>query len=249
MEEAGVVPPTSTSTPAASASVFLVLLLVGDLVYIAIHLVWTETKLLNSPLAALDVDRGYAEFFQYMKLLWAALLITFMSLRTRRWGYLAWAFLFAYLLLDDSFSVHENLGKLLAVRLALPAAFGLRAVDFGELLMTAMAGAVMTVILGWAYLRGGPELRRSSRHMLVLLLAIVFFGVGVDMVHSAIHPVGWMDNALVILEDGGELVVSSFIAWYAFLLVMVGDSSSGPTLAALLRAVFAHARALSGLRR
>ena len=112
-------PSRRPASPAASASLFLVLLLVGDLVYIAIHLVWTETTLLNSPLAALDVDRGYAEFFQYMKLLWTGLLLTCLCLRTRRWGYLAWALLFAYLLVDDSFSLHENLGKMLADRLAL----------------------------------------------------------------------------------------------------------------------------------
>jgi hypothetical protein len=243
-EEAVAVPSASTYTQAASASLFLVLLLVGDLVYIAIHLVWTETKLLNSPLAALDVDRGYAEFFQYMKLLWTVLLLALLSLRTRRRGYLAWALLFAYLLVDDSFSLHENIGKLLAGRLALPDAFGLRGIDFGELLVTAMAGAVVAVGLGWAYLRGGEELRRSSRHMMVLLLAIVFFGVVVDMVHIASRPVGWLDNALVILEDGGELVVTSFIAWYAFLMVMAGDRSQGASLAGLIGAVFAHGRAV-----
>jgi len=248
-EEAGAVPPTGTSAPAASASLFLVLLLVGDLVYIAIHLVWTETKLLNSPLAALDVDRGYAEFFQYMKLLWTVLLLTCLSLRTRRWGYLAWALLFAYLLVDDSFSLHENLGKVLASRLSLTGALGLRAVDFGELLVSAMAGGVLAVGLGWAYLSGVDELRRSSRHLLVLLLAIVFFGVVVDMVHIASHPVGWLDNALVILEDGGELVVTSFVAWYAFLLVMAGDRSQGASVVGLIVAVAAHGRAASRPRR
>ncbi len=202
---------------------FLALLLVGDLVYIAIHLVWTETTLLHSPLAALDVDRGYAEFFQYLKLLWTGLLLTCLCLRTRRWGYLAWALLFLYLLVDDSFSLHENFGRTLADRLALQDAFGLRAIDFGELLVSATAGAVLAVAIGWAYLRGAGEFRRSSRDLLVLLLALVFFGVMVDMVHIALDPVSWIDNALVILEDGGELVVTSFIAWYAFRLLVAGS--------------------------
>jgi hypothetical protein len=217
--------PTSQAGPAAGASAFLVLLLVGDLVYVAIHLVWTETTLLNSPLAALDVDRGYAEFFQYLKLLWAGLLLTCLGLRTRRWGYLAWALLFLYLLVDDSFSLHENVGRTIADRLALQDAIGLRAIDFGELLVSASAGSVLAVAIGWTWLRGAGGFRRSSRDLLVLLLALVFFGVIVDMVHIALDPGGWIDNALVILEDGGELVVTSFITWYAFLLLVAGERS------------------------
>ena len=239
-DRSGESPAAGIPSPAASASLFLVLLLVGDLVYIAIHLVATETTLIHSPLAALDVDRGYAEFFQYMKLLWAGLLLTCLAMRTRQWGYFAWVLSVAYLLADDSLSVHENLGEMLANGLALHQAVGLRAVDFGELLVSATAGAVLGAGIGWAYLRGGDAFRRSSRHLLVLVLALVFFGVGVDMMHSALHPVGIVDKALVILEDGGELVSISFIAWYAFLLVVAGERSRGASLPGLIGAVAAH---------
>ena len=228
---------------------FLVLLLLGDLVYIAVHLVWTQTTLLDSPLAALDVDRGYSEFFQYMKLLWTSVLLVCLCLRARESGYLAWALLFAYLLFDDSFSVHEKVGEMLAHRLAFEGALRLRAVDSGELLVSATAGAVLAVGLAWAYLRGAAEFRQSSRHLLVLLLVLVFFGVVVDMVHIASHPVGWLDNALVILEDGGELVVTSFVAWYAFLLVMAGDRSEGASVVGRIVAVAAHGKAAFRPRR
>src|SRR5690606_28724289 len=119
MERSDVEPAIGASGPGIAASVLLVLLLVGDLVYVAIHLVATGTTLLDSPLATLDVDRGYAEFFQYLKLLWACLLLACVGLRSRRWQYLAWVALFGYLLADDSLSLHENLGVVLADRLAL----------------------------------------------------------------------------------------------------------------------------------
>jgi len=220
--------------------VFLVLLLLGDLVYIAVHLVWTQTTLLDSPLAALDVDRGYSEFFQYMKLLWTSVLLVCLCLRARESGYLAWALLFAYLLVDDSFSVHEKVGEMLAHRLAFEGALRLRAVDFGELLVSATAGAVLAVGLAWAYLRGAAEFRQSSRHLLVLLLVLVFFGVVVDMVHIALDPVDWLDKSFVILEDGGELVAMSFITWYAFLLLVARDRMRGASLAGLVGGVKAH---------
>jgi hypothetical protein len=238
-----------TPDAAVSASLFLVLLLVGDLVYVAVHLVWTETRLLDSPLAALDVDRGYAEFFQYIKLLWTVLLLACLGLRTRQRGYLAWALLFAYLLVDDSFTLHEELGELLAERLALNDALGLRAIDFGELLVSAAAGVVLAAAIGWAYRRGSAVFQRASRHLLVLLLAVVFFGVVVDMVHIALDPGETLDKALVILEDGGELVAMSFITWYAFLLLTTGHRSSGPSLAASIGAVAANARAALRQRR
>ena len=231
--------PLGRPTAALGASLLLLLLLVGDLVYVAVHLVATNTNLLRSPLAALDVDRGYAEFFQYLKLLWTCLLLTGLALRSRRWGYLAWVGLFGYLLVDDSFTLHENIGVVLADRLALPDAMGLRSIDFGELLVSAAAGVVLAAGIGWAYLRGSDELRRSSRHLLLLLLALVFFGVVVDMVHIAVAATGWVDNAFVILEDGGELVVTSFITWYAYLLMVIGDEGQGESLASLVGAAFA----------
>lgn len=241
MERSDVEPAIGASGPGIAAAVLLVLLLVGDLVYVAIHLVATGTTLLDSPLATLDVDRGYAEFFQYLKLLWACLLLACVGLRSRRWQYLAWVALFGYLLADDSLSLHENLGVVLADRLALTDAIGLRAIDFGELLVSAAAGVVLAVSLGLAYARGGDEFRRSSRDLFALLLALVFFGVVVDMAHIAVDPAGWLDNALVILEDGGEMVVGSFVTWYAFLLLMAGERRAGETLAGLI------GKALSGL--
>jgi hypothetical protein len=227
--------------PAAGiAAVFLVLLLLGDLVYVAVHLVWTQTSLLDSPLAALDVDRGYAEFFQYLKLLWTIVLLTCLCLRTREKGFLAWALLFAYLLVDDSFSLHEGIGELLAGRLAFGNALGLRAIDFGELLVSAIAGMLLFVVIAWAYMRGSEDFRRASRHLLALLLLIVFFGVVVDMVHIALAPGGWLDTVLVILEDGGELVAMSLITWYALLLLVAGERIQGASLTDLLRGLAAH---------
>jgi hypothetical protein len=232
------------SSAAGVAAVFLVLLLLGDLVYVAVHLVWTETSLLDSPLAALDVDRGYAEFFQYLKLLWTIVLLIGVSLRTREKGFLAWALLFAYLLVDDSFRLHETIGESLAGALAFDDALGLRAIDFGELLVSAIAGVLLFVVIAWAYVRGAQTFRHASRHLLALLLLIVLFGVVVDMVHIALEPDGWLDNGLVILEDGGELVAMSLVTWYAVLLLVAGERIKGASLTELMRDSAVHARRL-----
>jgi len=44
-------------------------------------------------------------------------------------------------------------------------------------------------------------------------------------------------------------VVTSFVAWYAFLLVMAGDRSQGASVVGLIVAVAAHGRAASRPRR
>ena len=118
---------------------------------------------------------------------------------------------------------------------------GLRAVDIGELLASAAAGAMLAVGSRGPISAEPAHSGESSRHLLILLGVLVFFGVAVDMVHGALDPAGWGEEALVIMEDGGELVAVSFINWYAFLLLLVaGDPGKGASLAVLVGAAAAH---------
>lgn len=161
-----------------------------------------------------SIDNGIAEHWQYVKWALLALLLTFMSLRGRSVVYLAWALLFLYLLIDDSQQIHETYGGKIAAALELQPAFGLRAQDFGELAVTAIAAVPLFGFLAVAYLLTSQRDARTFTHdMIVLVVALAFFGVGVDMLDIAV-PWPSAQTTLNLVEDGGEMIVATFMVAY-----------------------------------
>lgn len=82
------------------------LLLLGDSLFILIHVVLGLTGLLPTAfLLNVEQDGGIPEIFNYLK--WTACILgclwLFQQMRERL--YLFWALVFLYLLLDDSFSI------------------------------------------------------------------------------------------------------------------------------------------------
>ena len=72
-----------------AASLFLALLLCGDVAFVAGHLINGLTPLLdNDPVGGLDyrlllnleTDRGYGEVYQYLKFIWIAVLFLSLSM-------------------------------------------------------------------------------------------------------------------------------------------------------------------------
>ena len=200
-----------------SASTFLLLLLVADCAFIFLNfLLWTP--LLNNPLFSLEKDGGYPEIYQYIKEFWIVGLLLSILIKTRAVGYSVWVLLFIYLLLDDALQIHETFGAYIATRLELTPFLGLRAKDFGELAISAMAAALFLTPLIFFYVRGSGTFKQVTRHLLLLLFALAIFGIFFDMLHVAVNMGKKVYFLLAVVEDGGEMVVMSFIAWYAFLL-------------------------------
>jgi hypothetical protein len=193
------------------------LLVLADLVFIFLHILHVYTPLLPENLYSLSRDRGYAEFFQYTKELWIAVLFLVAGLKHRRLLYLVISFLFAYFLFDDSFEFHEQFGALLAGTLHLQPLFGLRNVDIGELLVSAIFGGLFIAALGIAYTISSPVSRRVARNLVLLLVFIALFGVLLDMVEVVVEN-QVLSEILKIFEEGGEMLVMSLIAWFAFRL-------------------------------
>jgi hypothetical protein len=195
----------------------LFLLITTDLVFMLLHLAYTQTTLLSDSLFSLARDRGYAEFFQYMKELWILLLLGYLAVKRRSGLFLVFSLLFLYFLLDDALEFHENMGKFLADLLHLPSALGLRPMDWGELLVTASFGLLFASALGLVYMLSPLADRPAGRSLIWLVVWLAVFGVLADMVEillteTAVAPL------LVILEEAGEMVVMSVAAWYVFLL-------------------------------
>jgi hypothetical protein len=202
------------------SSLLLMLLLAGDLVYIGFHCLHVLTPYFESWTFSIQRDAGYAEVFQYMKFLWIILLLMLIMRATRELHYGAWVLVFLYFLLDDSLQIHEKFGEALADHLNLTAPFNLRPQDIGELIVIALAGSFLLLVLVLSYWRGSPAFRRTTKDMVLLVLVLAVVGIGADMAQVAYPGEGIVDLILVIIEDGGELVVVSFMLWYFFLLTL-----------------------------
>jgi len=101
------------SSDTRAATVLLLVLLVADIAFVLAHYLLT-TGVLGDALFSLELDRGYAEFFQYAKVFSIAIMLLAITARSRVVGYGVWALLFLYLLIDDAFQIHEDFGGYLA---------------------------------------------------------------------------------------------------------------------------------------
>jgi hypothetical protein len=199
------------------AIAMLVTLLLLDAVFVLLQVgrvLALETSegyagMLANPRFSLEFDRGYSEWFGYAKAIATSGVLMLLYRRRRGPAYLAWSLVFVTIMVDDAFMVHEQVGGRLVTLLDLRPGLGLRSQDFGELLVWGTMALVLLAILSLAHRVSSAGVRSDSRRLFLLLAALVFFGVGMDMAHILVS--GWLDHALAILEDGGELVVLSMI--------------------------------------
>jgi hypothetical protein len=195
----------------------LYLLLLADVIFILLHLAYVYTPHLPNPYFSLSLPRSYSEFFQYTKFLWITTLFLVLAVRLRRWIYAIFSVLFLFFLIDDSFEFHENYGAYIADFFHFQPVFGLRARDLGELTVVAFFGALFLAALGTAYALSRPEDRRVANQVFVLVILLGIFGVFFDMVEIVVENAG-ISRVLRVLEEGGEMIVTSFITWFTFWL-------------------------------
>ncbi len=223
-----------------SANLFLILLICGDLAYILLHFIILLNPDLKNYQYSLEMDRGFPEMYQYLKWLWIIIILIYISAQNKSYSYISWALVFSYFFLDDAMKIHEHVGEFFAsvwVDNYTPQ-FGLRLEDFGELASSAIAGVILLSLLTVTYLKTNEIFRKMSKDLVLLILILVFFGIGVDMLHVATMDLGWKVSFILgVIEDGGEMITASFIAWYVFL--MIESNNKGSYLFELFPKIFA----------
>ena len=201
----------------------LLFLLAADLLFIGLHLLrfWLLQKdvqlgFLASGRFRVDVDRGFAESFQYLKLLLTTGSLVFLLTKQKALSYSAWAVVFAFALLDDALKIHEEVGRHLVDGLGIPAAFGLRGQDFGELIVWGAFGVVLLGFVLFSYLRAAPAEKAFSRSLALLFAVFVLFGLGVDMLHILLGGPLILQTFMSVLEDGGEMLTISVVTVFVW---------------------------------
>ncbi len=206
---------------------FLILLLVADLVFILLYIsCWLPSSIpvskaiskvvTHQELLWLTEDWSYAEVFQYLKELWIALILGFIAWQRKSFLLIAWALLFTYLLIDDSLRIHEVIGGRISNLLQFQDAFELRAVDFGEVLVSATVASVFLIIISWAYFRSSSTERKYSQFLTLFLLALAVTGVFLDLIHVVVSDNLYFDFIFALLEDGGEQIIMSFALSFVY---------------------------------
>lgn len=198
--------------------IFLLLLISADTAFVMVHLVHGLSPFLNNSLYSIETDRGYSEIFQYVKTYWIVIMLAALGWRTREYVYVTWMLLFAYLLCDDAFQIHERGGDAIARYWGYESALGLRAQDFGELTAAGVFGLVFLVLIVIMSLRSTRDAKNASKDLTLLFGVIVFFGVIIDMLHIVAGD-GYAQGAFGVVEDGGEMLAMSVVCGYVLNLV------------------------------
>jgi hypothetical protein len=165
---------------------------------------------------SLTVDRSLPELVMDTLALTAAMLALVMFRRTGLRGFFFFAVVLGYIIVDDFFSLHENMGAFLVGRLRL-ADFGLvSGQDEGELLAYGIVGVCLLPLCYWS-VRGfrAPDLVVLLLYGLLFAM-FVFFAAGMDLVHAIVQNKA-MHRVLGWVEDGGEIVSISLMTALAIL--------------------------------
>jgi hypothetical protein len=199
---------------------FLVALIFVDIGFLFLAFLNKYTIYFNDWRFALTYDWSYAEIYQYIKEVYIAAAFFLLAYFRKFPGYLVWSGLFFYFFLDDAFQFHETVGGLIANNLNFETMFGLRAQDFGELIIYACVGLIFFCFGILSYLRCDDYHKKVWRTLLGLVVLLVFVGVGLDMLHQVIDSSGTsigifrIGSLIGAMEDFGEMIVMSLCAWY-----------------------------------
>lgn len=201
-------------------TLFLALLAI-DLAFILCNVIAALAKDLAlvsavPPMLKITEDRSIPEYFNYLEWLVIFAGLLWLGLRDRWLAPLLWSAVFFLILIDDSFQVHEQIGRLVSTYLALPDFTLFYGSDIGEIIVFSAMGALAIGITLILLTRRDMVSRWLSRRYFLIVLALAFFGVGVDAMHSIIaHMTEGTRFAMVLaqlfgmIEDGGEMVIAS----------------------------------------
>jgi hypothetical protein len=189
---------------------------------------WYEMKPLR-----IDADGGYPEWFNYLKTMLLIFLLGRLTWIRRHSIYAALTVTFAVILVDDMMEIHEEGGKYFKKTLDLEPMWGMRAVDFGEVITWLLLGTVLGPLMLIGLIRAKGIDRTNGLALLIPFAALVFFGLVVDQVYHILRDA--FPHADVVLggsEDGGEMLAITLACAMAAALVKLGADDDGSTTGA-----------------
>ena len=197
---------------------FIWLLTATDFLFIILSLISKFTPF-NIDGLSVDFEKGTAEKYQYLKYFWTFLMILFIGFRKKSIIYILVSILPCYLLWDDSNSIHENIGGRLAMLFyngspndILINSF--RYQDIGEIIYMSLV-LFLSLILFFVFFKLSDDYERNLLLKIKnLMIIFIFFSILMDGFHQLF--IGFVYDLISIIEDGGEMVVISFLCAHFF---------------------------------
>lgn len=197
---------------------FLFSLLAVDVIFILLHFGSQMTNKLTHIMFAVTRDRNIPEFYQYAKEIIIVGMLIILFFRYKQKVFLFLSFLFGFLFIDDAFQTHEAGGRLFAHVMSSQRFLGLRSNDFGEVIIWSFFAIIFLLCLLSPYCKTILFYQRIVIAYMKWLVLLTFFAGGVDMAHTLFHKISW-NQLLGVVEDGGEMIVMSFITWYTYCIL------------------------------
>lgn len=164
---------------------------------------------LRDDIYSLSWDLGVGEWIEYFKSAATAAAIGFCAYRLRAPMLAVLCGLNVWLVLDNSLSLHEQIGARIGHRFLGDFTLGLnRPRDLGELIGFAVVGGGFLALLALTYRKATPDVRGMAALLGATTVGAAVFGVGVDAFHSSPWARGLEDLAAAV-EDGGESIMLS----------------------------------------
>jgi hypothetical protein len=211
----------------------LLLLWLVDALFIGVHLAFVELSVAYSNPLSIEMDRGYPEFFQYLKWGFAVLCLAWLCHRERDLVYVSWTAAILYIFLDEILMLHEQFGRSLGKSdlardinswlVADHPDYVLGLQDLGELAAFGVLGLLAVLHLSASYgLSKSCSARFFTIRLLLWIAVFAFFSVVLDMVHAISRSYKF---AFGVIEDGGEMLTASVLV--AMLLAAVLSQPEG----------------------
>jgi hypothetical protein len=192
----------------------LMLLLVVDA---SIMLAYLMSHKFLSNAFIFDIDRDFTipSLYQYALLGGSALCMY--RIYQKEAVYRPWAYLLAFLFIDDVISVHENVGKFLGQNIVRQNIWLFTKRSLGESIFTSVLAVLFLYSITRSYFRAATFDRKIFQMLTVTLAILAVFGLLFDIAHDYYRKV---DEDIAFwtgfFEDVGEIFTSSVLFWVCY---------------------------------
>ena len=182
----------------------------------------------NALIFDIDQDFTIPSLYQYTLLGSSALCIWRISKREA--VYRPWAYLLAFLFVDDIISVHENVGKFLGHNIVRQNILFFTKRSLGEFIFIIILAMVFVYNIMKSYIRATSFDKKVFEMLTITMSILAIFGILFDIAHDHYKKVDEDISFWVgFFEDGGEIFTSSVLFWVCYNIYTCygfGDRSS-----------------------